>query len=64
MFQIADMTRRTAMTVLAASLARAAGKLPKVALVAAMRKLLAAVYSVSKNRRPFVPLLTPVEAIS
>ncbi len=35
----------------------AAGKLPKVALVAAMRKLLCAVYSVAKNRRPFVPLL-------
>ena len=30
------------------------GKLPKVALVAVMRKLLAAVYSVAKNRRPFV----------
>jgi transposase len=29
------------------------GKLPKVALVAAMRKLLAVVYSVAKNRRPF-----------
>ncbi len=32
---------------------RKRGKLPKVALVAAMRKLLAAVYSVAKNRRPF-----------
>src|SRR5262249_45101994 len=31
------------------------GKLPKVALTAAMRKLLAAVYSVAKNRKPFVP---------
>jgi transposase len=29
------------------------GKLPKVALIAAMRKLLTAVYSVAKNRRPF-----------
>lgn len=38
---------------------RAAGKLPKVALVAAMRKLLLAVYSVAKNRRPFVPQLLP-----
>jgi len=36
---------------------RAAGKLPKVALVAAMRKLLCAVYSVAKHRRPFVPQL-------
>jgi transposase len=35
----------------------AAGKLPKVALVASMRKLLCAVYSVAKNRRPFVPQL-------
>lgn len=34
---------------------RANGKLPKVALVAAMRKLLGAIYSVAKNRRPFVP---------
>jgi transposase len=36
---------------------RARGKLPKVALVAAMRKLLAAVYSVAKHRKPFVPRL-------
>jgi len=36
---------------------RANGKLPKVVLVAAMRKLLHAVYSVAKNRRPFVPIL-------
>lgn len=36
---------------------RAAGKPPKVALVAAMRKLLHAVYSVAKNRRPFTPIL-------
>jgi len=33
---------------------RAKGKLPKVALIAAERKLLLAVYSVAKNRRPFV----------
>jgi transposase len=33
---------------------RAAGKPPKLALVAATRKLLHAVYSVAKNRRPFV----------
>lgn len=32
---------------------RARGKLPKVALVACMRKLLTAVYSVAKHRRPF-----------
>lgn len=35
----------------------AAGKLKKVALVAAMRKLLHAIYSVAINRRPFVPRL-------
>jgi transposase len=35
----------------------AGGKLKKVALVAAMRKLLHAMYSVAKNRRPFVPRL-------
>jgi len=33
----------------------ARGKLPKVALVAAMRKLVVAVYSVAKSRKPFVP---------
>ena len=38
----------------------ARGKLPKVALVAAMRKLLIAVYFVAKNRTPFVPILTAV----
>lgn len=32
---------------------RASGKLPKVALVASMRKLLTAIYSVATNRRPF-----------
>jgi transposase len=36
----------------------AAGKLPKVALVAALRKLLHAVYSVAKSRKPFVPRLS------
>ena len=36
---------------------RARGKLPKVALVACMHKLLVAVYSVAKHRRPFVPIL-------
>jgi transposase len=35
----------------------ARGKLPKVARVAAMRKLLVAVYTVAKQRRPFVPIL-------
>ena len=33
------------------------GKPHKVALVAAMRKLLQAIYSVAKHRRPFVPFL-------
>ena len=37
------------------------GKPPKVALVASMRKLVAAIYSVAKNRRPFVPRL-PITA--
>jgi len=41
---------------------RARGKLPKVALVAAMRKLLTAVHSVAKNRRAFVPMLAHQEA--
>lgn len=36
---------------------RARGKLPKIALVAAMRKLLIAVYVVATQRRPFVPEL-------
>ena len=36
---------------------RARGKLPKVALVACMHKLLLAMYSVAKHRRPFVPNL-------
>jgi transposase len=42
----------------------ARGKLPKVALVAAMRKLLHAVYSVATHRRPFVANLVSVEARS
>jgi transposase len=37
----------------------AAGKPPKLALIAAMRKRLHAVYSVAKNRKPFVPILKP-----
>ena len=43
---------------------RARGKLPKVALMAAMHKLLLAVFSVAKNRRPFVPHLRAAEAIA
>ncbi len=39
----------------------ARGKLRKVAIIAAMRKLLVAIYSVAKARRPFVPHLTPQE---
>jgi transposase len=35
----------------------AAGKRPKVAIVACIRKLLSAIYSVARNRRPFVPHL-------
>jgi transposase len=35
----------------------AAGKRPKVAIVACMRKLLGAIYSVARNRRPFAPHL-------
>jgi hypothetical protein len=33
---------------------RRVGKRPKVAMIACMHKLLAAIYSVAKNRRPFV----------
>lgn len=40
---------------------RQRGKLPKVALVACMHKLLFAIYSVAKNRRPFVPKLATTE---
>jgi hypothetical protein len=39
----------------------ARGKLRKVAVVAALRKLLVAIYSVAKNRRPFVPHVRPQE---
>jgi transposase len=42
----------------------ARGKLPKVALIAAMRKLLHAVYSVAIHRRPFVPHLVGQETRS
>jgi transposase len=38
---------------------RARGKLPKVALVACMHKLLLAMYSVAKHRKPFVPATSP-----
>jgi transposase len=40
------------------------GKLPKVALTAAMRKLLAAIYSVAKHRKPFVAQLPHSTAAS
>ncbi len=43
---------------------RAAGKLPKVALCAAMRKLVTAIYSVAKNRKPFTPHLFAAEVAS
>ena len=52
---------------LAASLLRTAqcsGQVAKVALVAAMRKLLHAVYSVATHRRPFVANLVTTEARS
>jgi transposase len=41
---------------------RAAGKPAKVAVVAVIRKLLAAVYSVARHRRPFTlaPISPPV----
>ena len=41
---------------------RARGKLPKVALVACMHKLLLAIYSVAKHRKPFVPIAAPESA--
>lgn len=41
---------------------RARGKLPKVALVAAMRKLLIAVHFVARHRKPFVPVLAEATA--
>jgi transposase len=43
---------------------RAAGKPGKVAVIAAMRKLLAAVWSVATHRRPFVPHLPPNPALA
>lgn len=43
---------------------RLRGKPAKVALVACMRKLVSAIYSVAKNRRPFVPILPTTEASS
>jgi transposase len=38
------------------------GKLPKVALVAALRKLLGAVFAVLRDRKPFVPGLAAAAA--
>jgi transposase len=38
------------------------GKPKKLALLAAMRKLIHAIYSVAKNRKPFVPLLPETSA--
>ncbi len=40
----------------------ARGKLPKVALLACMHKLLLAIYSVAKHGQPFVPHLQPPQA--
>jgi transposase len=42
---------------------RAAGKPGKVAVIAAMRKLLVAVWNVATHRRPFVPHLPPIPAM-
>jgi len=42
----------------------ARGKLPKVALVASMHKLLGAVHSVARRRQPFVPFLQSAEVPS
>jgi transposase len=41
---------------------RARGKMPKVALIACMHKLLLAIYSVAKHRRAFVPQLSQPSA--
>lgn len=38
------------------------GKPPKLAIMAAMRKLLAAIYSVAKHKKPFVPILSEAAA--
>lgn len=43
---------------------RVRGKLPKVALVACMHKLLGAVHSVARRRQPFVPFLHAAEVTS
>lgn len=40
----------------------AAGKPPKVALLASMRKLITAIYSVAKNRKPFIPRVAETTA--
>lgn len=40
----------------------ARGKPAKVALLAAMRKLVTAIYSVAKNKKPFVPILSEARA--
>jgi transposase len=42
---------------------RARGKLPKVALVACMHKLLLAIYSVAKHRKPFVAVTVSESAL-
>jgi transposase len=42
---------------------RAAGKPGKVAVIAAMRKSLVAVWSVATHRRPFVPRLSAKAAM-
>jgi transposase len=39
-----------------------AGKPPKVALLASMHKLVTAIYSVAKHRRPFIPHLPEAAA--
>ncbi len=38
------------------------GKPPKLALLASMRKLVTAIYSVAKNKKPFVPILSEATA--
>jgi transposase len=43
---------------------RAKGKLPKVALVAAMRKLLVAVHWIARHKQPFLARLAPQEVIA
>lgn len=42
---------------------RAAGKPPKVALIACMWKLLTAIYSVAKHRRPFTPTVSGLGSV-